>query len=651
MPLIDSGKDDPAPVRYLIRFQSFEVNLQSGELLKDGKKIKLPEQSFQILAMLLARPREVVMRSEIRKRLWPNDTVVEFENSIHAAVRRLRLALGDPAETPRFIETLARRGYRWMLPVEAMNISPNCPFDQIAEGTKHAESAPPHLIGKRISHYRVLQVLGGGGMGVVYAAEDLKLGRRVALKFLPEELVNNPAAVERLRREARSASALNHPNICTIYGLEEDQGQPFIVMELLEGQTLRELISGSEVFRQHKSIGEEPLPLQRLLNVAIQTLEGLDAAHQRGIVHRDIKPANIFITTSGNVKILDFGLANREASEGLDGMSFRGAEYRRAAHPTLTRTGVAMGTAGYMSPEQVRGEKSDARTDLFSFGLVLYELAAGQRAFTGETSVILHEAILHQVPAPVRELNPSVPAKLEGIIKKAVEKDRDRRYQAAKHIQSDLELLRRRTERRHWKLWLAAASGIVVVLMATGLFLLAKRHAPTRVVAPVIKLRQLTANSVENHVRSAVISPDGKRLAYSDTKGLHVKLIESGEIRDLEPPYVLMDKDVGVGVYCLVSRRHETSCERLPRGNPQLVFTGKCYLDISFIRRECAQASRRCRGVLGFFRWIPSFIWNAQAEIRGKGNMAHGAGRRTSTKTFRNGRRQRDRRQGMVPGW
>jgi eukaryotic-like serine/threonine-protein kinase len=531
MRLIDPGKQNPAPVRNLVRFQSFEVNLRSGELLKDGQRIKLPEQSFQILAMLLERPREVVTRAEIRKRLWPNDTVVEFENSIHAAVRRLRLALDDSAEAPRYIETLARRGYRWMLPVEAMEVSLDDPAAQVEQvATCQPESVTAHLIGTKVSHYRVLHLLGGGGMGVVFVAEDLKLGRRVALKFLPEELADSPPAIERFEREARAASALNHPNICTIYGVEEYQGRPFMVMEMLEGQTLRELISAA-------------LPLQKLLDIAIHTLEGLEAAHQRGIVHRDIKPANIFITTSGQVKILDFGLAKREQSEMLDLISPAELGSRRDGHLSLTQTGVAMGTVGYMSPEQVRGERLDARTDLFSFGLVLYEMAAGQRAFAGETAAILHEAILHHSPTSVRTLNPRIPAKLEGIINKGIEKDRDARYQTAGQICGHLELLKETQPRRRTRWW-AAGSGFVILFVAFWFFWLAKRHPPTSTVPPEIQLRHLTANSAENHVISAVISPDGNRLAYSDVKGLHVKDIESGEIYDLAQPQTFKEREV-----------------------------------------------------------------------------------------------------------
>ena len=387
------------------------------------------------------------MRHEIQKKLWPNDTVVEFENSINAAVMRLRLALGDSAEQPRYIETLARRGYRWRVPVEWVEAGPAGELARVRCAAPEVDSPASQLIGKRVSHYRVLEVLGGGGMGVVYKAEDIKLGRRVALKFLPEELAHDTAAMQRFEREARAASSLNHPNICTVYEIEEHEGMPFIVMEFLEGQTLRESISAGESFSAKN--GARALALQTLLDVAIQITEGLEAAHEKGIIHRDIKPANVFVTTNGQVKILDFGLAKMQGSETADLQVPTGTpEPKESWNPflTLTHTGTTIGTAGYMSPEQIRGEKLDACTDLFSLGLVLYEAAAGQRAFTGETAPILREAILNQAPTPVRELNAQIPPKLETIISKALEKNREARYQTALEMRTALEHLKHDTE-------------------------------------------------------------------------------------------------------------------------------------------------------------------------------------------------------------
>src|ERR1700674_2774582 len=258
-------------------------------------------------------------------------------------------------------------------------------------------------------------------MGVVYKAEDTRLHRTVALKFLPKRLERDPVSLERFEREAHAASALNHPNICTVYDIAEHEGQPFIAMELLEGQTL------------DCRIGGRPLPTEDWLTFGIQITEGLHAAHQKGIIHRDIKPANIFVTSLGQAKILDFGLAKLAPTATVIGVGSEG-DYRNdggpetsggmeqlsTPDPLLSRTGVAMGTAGYMSPEQARGEKLDARTDVFSFGLVLYEMATGQRAFKGDTGPVLHEAILNQPPTPARQLNPSLPARLQKIIHKAL---------------------------------------------------------------------------------------------------------------------------------------------------------------------------------------------------------------------------------------
>ena len=282
------------------------------------------------------------------------------------------------------------------------------------------------MIGQTVSHYRILGKLGGGGMGVVYEAEDLKLGRHVALKFIPDNLTGDPKALERFEREARAASQLNHPNICTIHGIEENNGHPFIVMEKLEGQSLKQRING------------QAMDLEPVLDISIQVAEALAASHAKGIVHRDIKPANIFLTPGGQVKVLDFGLAKLVHNPGTDDEA--------GADNSLTAVGVIPGTAVYMSPEQARGETIDGRSDLFSFGVVMYEMSTGKKPFTGNNSLVTLDAVLHQKPVPPRQLNPKLPMELEGIVGKAMEKDRTRRYQGALEMRSDLALLKRETE-------------------------------------------------------------------------------------------------------------------------------------------------------------------------------------------------------------
>jgi eukaryotic-like serine/threonine-protein kinase len=282
------------------------------------------------------------------------------------------------------------------------------------------------MIGQQISHYRILGKLGGGGMGVVYEAEDLKLGRHVALKFIPDNLAGDAKSLERFTREARAASQLNHPNICTIHGIEDNNGHPFIVMEKLDGESLKQHIAG------------HPMNVEEVLDVGVQVADALVASHAKNIVHRDIKPANIFLTPSGQVKVLDFGLAKLVHNIGT--------EDDAGADNSLTAVGVIPGTAVYMSPEQARSETVDARSDLFSFGVVMYEMATGKKPFTGNNSLVTLDAVLHSKPTPPRDLNPKIPVELEGIIGKAMEKDRNHRYQSAAEMKSDLALLKRETE-------------------------------------------------------------------------------------------------------------------------------------------------------------------------------------------------------------
>ncbi len=368
-----------------LRFGAFELDVRSGELLKSGQRIVLQEQPLQVLQILLENAGSISTREEIQHKLWPNDTVVEFDHSINAAIKKLRDALGDSADNPKYIETIARRGYRLIVPVERLDSNASDVSGPAAESSSsdgavvQLQVEPAGLIGKTVSHYRVLEVAGSGGMGVVYKAEDLKLGRLVAIKFLPEAVGDDPRALEQFEREARAASSLDHPNICSIYEFGEHEGRPFIVMQLLQGETLRKFLAAGGLKDAESGAS---VNLVRLLDIAIQILNGLEAAHEQQIVHRDIKPANIFITTKGVAKVLDFSLAKLAFQSSAPVAIVVDLGGREGVNHTLRSR--AAGTAAYMSPEQVRGQKLDTRTDLFSFGVVLYEMATGQRAFTGD---------------------------------------------------------------------------------------------------------------------------------------------------------------------------------------------------------------------------------------------------------------------------
>jgi len=404
------------------------------------------------------------------------------------------------------------------------------------------------MIDKTIANYHILEKLGGGGMGVVYKAEDAKLGRMVALKFLPEEFAKDRQALERFKREARAASALNHPNICTIYDIEESDGQPFLAMEFLEGQTLKYRLSG------------KPFPVDSLLDVGVQIADALDAAHAKGIVHRDIKPANMFVTDRGHAKILDFGLAkvDQRVKIGETGAS----QLPTAAGPSeadLTSPGTALGTTAYMSPEQALGQDVDGRTDLFSFGVVLYEMATGRLPFQGNTSAGIFDAILHKVPVSPVRLSPETPAELERIITKCLEKDRKLRYQGAADLRTDLARLKRDTDsgrvaatepsasvrggstvRRRALLW--GGASLLLLAGVIGMAVWSLGRSPVAVSAPVSRIAislppgQLVAGLTGGP--SLAISPDGTRLAYvasrqSSGQQIYLRPLEGLEARSV----------------------------------------------------------------------------------------------------------------------
>ncbi len=450
----------PAGAVRLVRFGAFAFEFSSQELRKSSTRLRVPDQSLAILAMLLDRPGELVTREEIQARLWPHGTVVGFENSVNQAVKHVREALSDTSATPRYIETLPRRGYRFIGKVEI-----------------DARESPLPVPGAVVAHYRIVAEAGRGAMGVVYKAEDLMLGRVVALKFLPEELAAHPPALDRLRREARMIAALSHPGICTLYELGEVSGRVFLAMEFLEGESLR------------ARMARGPVSEAEFFDIAVQVARALEAAHAQGIIHRDIKPDNLFVNSSGQVKVMDFGLAKTVSQE--DGA---------VAQSTVT------GTSGYMSPEQVRGEPLDARSDIYSFGRVLSELE-----------------------------NEGLPSRVAPVIAKALASDPAERWQSAAELRTALEAMRKELGRKiAGKAWWKRPRPM---LLSAALFASVAFLFWTKSGRPPVEMKPAPLVSTGGEIGSPSFSPDGTRVAYaysnapaaaSNEFGIYVKQIRGG---------------------------------------------------------------------------------------------------------------------------
>ena len=495
-----------------VRFGPFQLDLRAEELRRNGAKLRVPDQSLKVLTMLVQSSGEVVTRQELHQKLWPNGTIVEFDNSINAAIRRLREALEDSADAPQFIETLPRRGYRFLVPVVQATLPEALPPPE-------PESDSGELVGQTVSHYRVLRKLGQGAMGVVYLAEDTRLGRSVAIKFLPEELSEDPRSLERFEREARATSGLNHPNICTVYEVDEHEGMRFIAMEYVTGKSLDQIIA------------PQGLPVHDVVSYAIQIVDALAKAHSAGIVHRDLKPANIMVSQDGLVKVLDFGLAKVCAVTPVVDLTAPPAE------TPLTIEGTILGTLQYMAPEQLEGREADARTDIFAFGAVVYEMATGHKAFEGKSQASLIAAILEREPVPISSVRPLSAYALDQLVATCLAKKPDERWQSARDLLRELQWLKEGskpppvapTGRRirlalPWTLF--AIASLAFLVLAVVHF----RQPPSE--QSVVRFQVPLPSNGRQWDDAPAVSPDGRLVAFSsftpaDKLGLWIHSLDS----------------------------------------------------------------------------------------------------------------------------
>ena len=471
----------------LLCFGRFTFIVPDNALYKGAARIRLQEHSATVLRVLLEHPGEVVSRDDIRARVWPNGTLVEFDHGINTAVNRLRSALGDRADKPRYIETVARRGYRFIAEVRRSN--GQSPEARPKEATV---STPEIAPGAVISHYRIVRLIGSGAIGDVYEAVDLNLGRRVALKFLTASGLLDEWAVERFRREARALSAIDHPNICSVYEFDSDRDRGFLAMQLLDGETLADRIQ-----RQGR------LDIPAIVQIASQVAAGLEAAHDKHIIHRDIKPANLFLTRTGQVKILDFGLARIPDSEDV---TSPGA----CPHPSplATAAGKIMGTAAYMSPEQIQGQALDTRTDIFSFGLVLYEMATGTHPFPSVPESDIRRALTNDAIADASVRNGSLPPWLIALISRSLAKQREHCIQKVHEIRRTLE-----AHTRPAALWRTRKVTIAATALVAGVALWASQLSRKPESSSSLTVVPVTSTAgLKEHV---AVSPDGSRIAFA----------------------------------------------------------------------------------------------------------------------------------------